>query len=80
MASSKQYVGKTFTHPTLVRVYVDSVVEGSKTKLNVTVVDRGKGWNEKTQSYKGWKNSIGWMRGENREYLKTDVVHKNDLK
>lgn len=74
-----KYVGKKFTHKDLGKVRVDSKVERSRTQLNVTILERGKGWDERTKSYKGHKNSVGWMRGENREYLSKDIVHKKDL-
>jgi len=80
MNTPNELIGKTFTHPQLNLVIVDGVVTGSRTKVNITVLDKGKGWNEKTQSYKGYKNSVGWMRGENRQYLFKDTVHIKDLK
>ena len=75
----KDYIGKTYNHPTMVKVYVNGVVTGSRTMLEVTITDRGKGWDWRTQSYKGWKNRVGWMRGENRQYGFKDTCHKNEL-
>lgn len=39
------YIGKTFQHPELGNVIVDSRVEGLRTLVNVTCIDKGKGWN-----------------------------------
>jgi len=75
---TKKYVGKTFTHPDLGLIIVDSIA--SRVKVNITCIDRGKGWNEIKQRHTGCKNSVGWMRGENKQYLHTDIVHINSLK
>ena len=75
----KKHIGKTFLHQTMVQVFVDSVVQGSRTQLNVTVTDKGKGWDEQSQSYKGHTNSVGWMRGENKDFGNKDICHKNEL-
>ena len=74
---TKNYVGKTFAHSDLGLVIVDNTV--SRVKVEVTCIDRGKGWNEFKERYVGYTNKIGWMRGENRQYLHKDVVHINSL-
>jgi len=58
---------------------VDGIHEGSRVYVDVTVVDRGKGWSEKTQSYRCYTCSLGWSRGENREFGQKDHVHFNTL-
>lgn len=72
-------IGGTYNHRYLGKVVVLSKVEKSRTKYNVECVDRGPGWDEKTKSYKGVKNSVGWYRGENRQFGHQDIVHKNEL-
>lgn len=67
-------------HDDLGKVTVDSVEPKSRTLLNVTCIDRGKGWNEISQSYTGVKTSVGWYRGENREFNSKHLVHYNKLK
>lgn len=82
------YVGKTFHHIELGNVIVDSRVEGSRTLVNVTSLDKGKGWNEKKQAYTGvtthgkdhkGRKTTSWVRGENRQYLDKDQVHIKTL-
>ena len=54
-------------------------IEGSYTKVLVMDADRGKGWDERTQSYLGYtvKTTTGtaWARGENRDYGKDFERH-----
>lgn len=82
------YVGKEFTHPELGKVIVDSRVEGSRTLVNVTCIDKGAGWNEKKQAYTGvtthgkdhkGQKTTSWSRKENKHYGNTDVVHIKTL-
>lgn len=82
------YVGNTYTHPELGKVIVDSKVENSRTKLNVTCIDRGEGWNEIKEIYVGvkthgidheGKKTSTWKRGENKQYGFKDEVHYNTL-
>lgn len=79
MKQSTKFIGKEYNHTTGGKIIVDSVYKNSSVLVNVTFLERGKGWNEKTQSFTGHKNSIGWMRGENRDYLKKDIVHIKTL-
>lgn len=88
MKQNEAYVGKEYNHPHYGRVFVDSVAENSRTKVNITCIDRGKGWSEKHQDHKGVKSSgvdhkgiktSQWVRGENKQYLDKDVVHINEL-
>ena len=75
----KTNIGKRFTHDDLGNVEVVDVVEKSRTKVLVSILDKGKGYNERTNTYKGHTNSVGWMRGENREYANVDEVHIKTL-
>lgn len=72
-------INQVYNHPELVKVKVVSKKPNSRTIYIVECVDRGKGFDEKTQSYKGHKNPVGWMRGENREFGKQFEVHKKTL-
>ncbi len=83
-----QYVGKIFTHCELGKVAVDSKLAKSRTLVEVTVIDRGAGWDEIKQSYTGVKHTVldneggainNWSRGENRQFGFKDVVHFNTL-
>jgi len=77
--SLSDYIGKRFIHDDLGKVEVVSVVDKSRTKVMALVLDRGKGWYKRTETYTGHKNSVGWMRGENREYGNVDEVHIKNL-
>lgn len=63
-----------------------SKVEGSRTLFLIQDIERGKGWDEKTQSYKGYFTEGGnnanqrWNRGENYDYGKIVKVHIKKLK
>ena len=83
-----KYVGKVFSHPQHGKVTVDSKVANSRTLVEVTVIDRGAGWNEIKQRYVGVKTSgvdhngkrfVNWHRGENKQFGFKDVVHYNTL-
>lgn len=80
MSRIEKIIGKKMTHSQLGKVQVKSRKPNSRVIVIVEVIDRGKGWDEKTQTYKGHKNSVGWMRGENRHFGCTDEVHINSLK
>jgi hypothetical protein len=66
-----------------------SQVPGSRTLFEIEDVDRGKGWDKTTESYKGIthkrkdeKDVIiggGWERGENQCYGEKLIVHKKHL-
>jgi hypothetical protein len=78
--SLSEKIGKRFTHDTLGKVQVVAVVEKSRTKVQVSILDRGKGYNKKTKKYSGVRNSVGWYRGQNRQYGNVDEVHIKTLK
>tara|TARA_R100001463_G_C3517448_1_gene220515 strand:- start:406 stop:651 length:246 start_codon:yes stop_codon:yes gene_type:complete len=43
-------------------------------------IDRGQGWCELTQTYKGVRNSSGWFRGQNYSYDEEIITHRSKLK
>jgi hypothetical protein len=45
-------IGKTMLHDELGKVKVLSLVQGSRTKVNIKVVQKAKGWDEQAQAYK----------------------------
>lgn len=85
MKANEKLIGKTMISLGLGRVTVDSAIKNSRTAVNVTCIDRGEGWDEKTQSYKGVKTNyrngeaVGWSRGENRHFGQTFEVHIDTL-
>jgi len=79
MKENEKLVGKIKKHQVLGKVCVDRVHAQTRTKVEVTVLDRGKGYNEIKETYTGVKVKKGWYRGENREYGTKHVVHINEL-
>lgn len=79
MKQSEKYVGKEMLHPDLGKVKVLSIVKHSRVKVNVQVIDKGRGFNEVKDRYTGVRIKTGWYRGENREYGHEDEVHIKDL-
>lgn len=82
------YIGKVLNHPQLGKVTVDSKVANSRTMVEVTVIDRGEGWNELKQRYTGvtkhgvdfkGRKTTSWQRGENKQFGHKDIVHINTL-
>lgn len=84
MKANQTYVGKIYTHTTLGKVKVQSIVDGSRVMVNILEIDRGIGWNEITQSYTGRKikmeSGVGWYRGENYSFGTKHQVHIKELK
>ena len=80
MKANEKLVGKIKRHSTLGKVSVDRVHGVGRTKVEVTVLERGKGWCDKTETYVGVKSKRGWMRGQNRDFGSKHIVHINDLK
>ncbi len=86
---AQDYVGKYCHHQTHGEMFVDELPARSRTFVLATITDRGPGWDERTQSYKGHsctiKDSNGqivsasWSRGENREFGNQHLVHIKDL-
>ena len=54
-------------------------LEHSYTKVYVKDIDRGPGWDENTQTYKGCKFKGGWGRGQNHGYGDEHIIHIKDL-
>ena len=79
----KQLQGKEVTHDHLGKCLVTNVPKGSKTKVEVVCIDRGKGWDEIKEEYIGFtrwfKDHTIWQRGQNYQYGHKDVVHVNSL-
>lgn len=80
MKQSQKFVGKVLNHSDLGKVTVDSIHKDSRVLVDVTVIERGKGWDEVSQTYKGVRISTGWYRGENKSFGSKDTVHIKDLK
>jgi hypothetical protein len=79
----KNLVGETFNHHYHGLVEVVDVVPKSRTKVVVKEINRGVGWDEQSQSYKGvklkLKDGVGWMRGQNFGFGTEHVIHKKEL-
>lgn len=79
MKANEKLVGKIMFHPDNGKVSVDRVHGKSRTKVEVTNLDRGAGWCDITNKYKGVKTKGGWQRGQRHDFGETDVVHINEL-
>ena len=79
MKASEKLVGKIKQHDTLGKVSVDSIHKSSRVLVEVTCIDRGEGYDELNETYKGVKVRNGWRRGENRDFGHKDVTHINQL-
>ena len=83
------FVGKEAIHKDYGRVFVDSAPKGSKAMVNITVIQRGKGWDEVTETYKRFKNptrinedgtrTLSWGFTQRDEYGIKDTTHINKL-
>lgn len=72
------------------KVFVEGKVKGSRTLVNVKVLQRGKGWDDTTQQYTKYfrgktiqddgSYSLNWGYTHRDEYGKTDTVHIKTLK
>jgi len=80
--------GEVYRHKDFGQVKILGREEGTVTKLKVTPIDRGDGWDPKTGTFKGVRKTrqndrgevvTNWSRSENREFGSEDVVHKKDL-
>jgi len=78
--SLKSKIGKRFEHDSLGKVEIVGVEENSRTKVLVKILERGEGYDESTNKYKGVRTKSGWFRGENKQYGTIDVVHIKTLK
>lgn len=79
MKENEKFIGKIKRHPDLGKVSVDRVHGKTRTKVEVTCLDRGEGWCDITETYKGVKFKGGWKRGQNHEFGTEHVVHINGL-
>lgn len=52
---------------------------GSQTRVLLKDLDRGKGWDEISKSYKGCSRSGGWFKGKNYSYGETLQLHRKHL-
>lgn len=80
MKENEKFIGKIKRHPTFGKVSVDRVHGKTRTKVEITCLERGEGWNEIKEKYVGVKTKSGWRRGQNREYGTKHIVHINELK
>jgi hypothetical protein len=60
-------------------VKIIGLIPRSRTIYLVESTDRGPGWDETSQSYKGVRNSVGWFRGENYMFGQQFRTHKKHL-
>jgi len=58
MSRASKLVGKTMTHPDFGKVEVTGVKNGSRTIVEIQVVQRAKGWDEASQTYKPVKSFV----------------------
>lgn len=79
MKANEKFVGKEFKHRKYRTIYIEGIVPGSWTKVIATVSDRGKGWNEFSQSYRGIRFKGGWSRGQNYMYGEKVEVHIKEI-
>lgn len=70
-------------------VAITGALPRAKAMIDIRVIQRGKGWDELSQSYKRYKvgvtlqdsyRSISWRFTQRDEYGKEDTVHINSLK
>jgi len=83
------FVGDYATHKDYGKVFVDSAPPRSKAMVDITVVQRGKGWNEATERYEKYfvgsylqrdgNRSLRWGFTNKDEYGQKDLVHINSL-
>lgn len=83
------YVGKYAIHEHYGEVFVDDAPPRSKAMVNITVTQRGRGWNESTETYERYKDtvilqedgsrSLRWRTTHTDEYGTKDQVHIKSL-
>lgn len=73
------YIGKKFLYRGIGEVEVIDKVRKSITKVLVKETDRGRGYDERTDSYIGVKSPNGWIRGENKDFGREHEAHIRDL-
>lgn len=90
MSKVKDFVGKNAIHPHYGLVSVDSAPPRSKAMVNITCIQRGKGWSEETERYGKYKMLTIWHSDGSRTlrwgythhdiHGTKDTVHINSLK
>ena len=85
----KDFVGEQAIHEYYGLVRVDSAPPRSKAMVNITVLQRGKGWDEFSQTYKRYfvgstlqkdgNRSLMWSFTQRDEYGTKDTVHIDTL-
>ena len=85
----KDLLGEEAIHDDYGLVFVDSAPPRSKAMVNITVLQRGKGWDEYQQKYKKYfrgafaqpdgSKSLRWGFTNRDEYGIKDTVHINSL-
>jgi len=90
MIRVKDYLKKYAVHKDYGKVFVDSAPARSKAMVDITVVQRGKGWNDAKEVYERYKDLTHWNNDGSRtlrwgfthvdEYGVKDRVHINTLK
>jgi hypothetical protein len=75
-----KYIGNTYLHPRYKKVEVMKQIPGSRTKLEVKIVDRGPGYDETKKKYTGVRFKSGWCRGQNYAHGELKIIHYKELK
>ena len=83
------FVGKYAKHKDYGEVFVDSAPPRSKAMVNITVTQRGRGWDEATETYKRYfigaflqedgSRSLRWGITRRDEYGVKETVHIKTL-
>tara|TARA_R110002074_G_scaffold189465_2_gene355226 strand:+ start:828 stop:1109 length:282 start_codon:yes stop_codon:yes gene_type:complete len=89
MAALTDLIGKYAIHPHYGEVFVDSAPKRSRVMLNITVTQRGKGWNDAIDKYERYMDSsrlqedgsrsLRWKTTRRDEYGVKDTVHVKTL-
>jgi hypothetical protein len=92
VSRASELVGKTMVHKDLGTVKVLGAVDNSRTQVEIEVLQRAKGWDEESETYKRVKSvrgntkhsgkTIQWKtyNDSHSQYGHEDVCHINDLK
>lgn len=85
----KDYIGKTVRHREYGLVFVDSAKPRSKAMVNITVMQRAKGWCEFTEKYKRYfigaslnsdhSRTLTWGFSHTDEYGIKDTINIKDI-
>lgn len=72
------FVGKEATSKDYGRVFVDSAPKGSKAMVNITVIQRGRGWHDTVEQYKRYKKLTHWNSDGSRT-LRWGYTHRDEF-